>query len=444
MTRPQPTLKCPQNQPQEAAFDFPVPINEQARLAALHDVGILDTPADERFDRLTRLAVSHFKVPVARISFVDHDRTWFKSCVGLTVSQAPRQISICSQAIMENEVLVATDLAIDPRFRESPQVTGKPHFRFYAGAPITISGGQRVGSVCLMDYQPHPDFSADDVAILADLAELAAHELQLHRQVADRDERLDMAEADLLIAQQAKARFMSIVSHELRTPLNAVLGFGQLIAEQKLGPIAQPNYVEYAQHICGSAHRLDGLIKRVLTYASTEFGDLTLSESVILVSPLAHDCVASASTVAKLKDVGITLDISPQTPEALYADNVQLTEIIMQLLDNAIAFSPSGGTVAVHLSAHDANGLLFRIADNGPGIPQARLDHVMNAFSQVDEELSRTHEGIGLGLPITKALAELHGGRLNIESSEDHGTVVEIRFPASRSRTQADTQITAR
>lgn len=180
------------------------------------------------------------------------------------------------------------------------------------------------------------------------------------------------------------------------------------------------------------------MVNRVLTYASAETGDLTLSESVVLVSPLAHSCVKSASTEAKLKDVSITLDISPHTPDALYADSVQLTEIIMQLLANAIGFSPSGGTVALDLAAHDADGLLLKITDSGPGIPEDKLTHVMNVFTQAYEELNRTHQGIGLGLPITKALAEMHGGRLSIVSTQGQGTVIEVRFPASRNRTQAD------
>lgn len=235
MTQPQGKSNTPQREPQDPDQDFPVPINEEQRLATLRDLKILDTLADDRFDRLTRLAAAHFKVPVARVSFVDEDRTWFKSCIGLTVPQAPRNISICSRAIMDNQVLVATDLATDPRFWESPLVTGNPYFRFYAGAPITMPGDQRVGSVCLMDYKPHPEFTEDDTKFLADLAELAVHELQLNRHIADRDDLLEVAHADLAIARQAKARFMSIVSHELRTPLNAVLGFGQLIANQKLG-----------------------------------------------------------------------------------------------------------------------------------------------------------------------------------------------------------------
>ncbi len=430
------TSTARQGQPEDQGF--PIPVNEHARLATLRDLAILDTPAEARFDRLTRLAVAHFEVPVARISFVDSDRTWFKSCIGLNVTQAPREISICSQTIMENQVLVSTDLAADPRFCQSPQVTGKPHFRFYAGAPITMPGGQRVGSVCLMDYQPRPDFTEQSISFLADLAELTVHELLLHRQIADRDDQLGVAQQDLAIAQQAKARFMSIVSHELRTPLNAVLGFGQMIAAQKLGPLSQPDYIEYAQYICESASRLSGLVNRVLAYAATENGDLTLSESVFLISPLARTCVKSASTEAKLKNVNITLDIAPEAPEALYADRVQLTEITMQLLDNAVAFSKPGGTVTVNIATHDNNGLQLTVADTGTGISEDYLKNVMNAFSQASEELSRTHEGIGLGLPITKALAELHGARLNIESREGEGTTVEVRFPASRNRTAAN------
>lgn len=418
----------------DLADAFPVPMNEPARLAALRELKILDTPSDERFDRLVRLAIEHFKMPVARITFVDEDRTWFKSCVGLTVQEAPRRISICSYAVMDDEVLISTDLANDPRFADSRQVTGKPYFRFYAGAPIILPGGLRVGSICLMDYEPHPDFSDADAAFLKDLSNITVHELELHRELAERDQSLTTAAEDLALAQQAKKRFMAMVNHELRTPLNAILGFGELISEERMGPVGVASYIEYAQYICDSSRRLDGLINRVLIYSSAEKGDLTLAESEIDVPALARKCTGSAQTEASIRSITVALDISPTAPTTIFADSVQLMEIIMQLLLNAIAFSDPGGTVCMSIRDHDGGGLRLRVTDHGPGIRDDQLAHVMGAFSQGDEALSRTHEGIGLGLPITKVLAELHGGRMTIVSRPGEGTTIEVNFPASRNR----------
>ncbi|MFK8035939.1 MAG: putative bifunctional diguanylate cyclase/phosphodiesterase [Hyphomicrobiales bacterium] len=160
---------------------FPMPDNEKERQARLVDLEILDTPADERFDRIVRLAANHFLMPVCRVTFVDEDRNWFKASVGVNATQAPRSIAICSHAIMQDEVLVVPDLKKDSRFAASPQVVGGHLFRFYAGAPITVGDGLRIGSLCIMDNVPHPEFSEQDAQYLADLAHIVAHELELHK-----------------------------------------------------------------------------------------------------------------------------------------------------------------------------------------------------------------------------------------------------------------------
>ena len=259
----------------------PVPLNEVARLSALRDLGILDTPVDPRFDRITRIAATHFGTPLARITFVDEHRTWYKSCHGPGAKESPREIAICSHAVMSNEVLVSCDLAQDPRFRDSPQVVGAPHLRFYAGAPIILKDGMRVGSVCIIDFEPRGRFSDEDRTFLTDLAEIAVHELELHKQVVHRDQSLQDAERQIATALDAKKRFLSLVSHELKTPLNHILGFGRLIANLDADALGRENQAEYANCICQSAERLEALIRRILSYSSADAGDLILSETII-------------------------------------------------------------------------------------------------------------------------------------------------------------------
>ncbi len=266
--------------PIESQYFFPIPLNEDARLQALDNLKILDTLPDERFDRIVRLAAAHYEMPVVRITFVDRDRSWFKSRVGLNAQQAPRCMSICSHAIMDKRLLLSTDLAADPRFAASPQVVGKPHFRFYAGAPLSLASGFRVGSLCLMDYVPHPEFGEEQAGFLIDLAEIVVHELELHRQLTERDHQLLAADEELTVAKEAKERFMAIISHELRTPLNGILGLGGIIADTAAKDSENSRYGEYASHICDAATRLKILIERILTYTSADATDLQLIESV--------------------------------------------------------------------------------------------------------------------------------------------------------------------
>ncbi len=146
-----------------------IPDNEDARLTALRSLRILDTPFEERFDRITRTAVRLFQVPVALVSLVDENRQWFKSCQGLDVRETPRNVSFCSHAILSDGPLIIEDARLDPRFADNPLVTGKPHVIFYAGQPLSGPGGHKLGTLCLIDHHARP-FAEDERNALRDMA----------------------------------------------------------------------------------------------------------------------------------------------------------------------------------------------------------------------------------------------------------------------------------
>lgn len=150
--------------------------DEESRLKSLRSLHVLDTPAEERFDRLTRLAKRMFTVPIALVSLVDENRQWFKSCAGIDVSEMPREISFCGHAILGDEVFIINNALEDDRFSDNPLVLDEPHVRFYAGCPLRDNDGSNLGTLCLVDTIPRT-FSEDDIEALKDLAELAEHEL---------------------------------------------------------------------------------------------------------------------------------------------------------------------------------------------------------------------------------------------------------------------------
>lgn len=152
------------------------PENEQTRLTTLRSLGILDTPAEERFDRLTRLAKRMFGVPIALVSLVDENRQWFKSCAGLSVSETSREVSFCGHAILGNDIFLIADTAMDERFADNPLVVDEPHIRFYAGCPLRYLDGSKLGTLCIIDTIPRA-LDKDDLDALRDLAELAEREL---------------------------------------------------------------------------------------------------------------------------------------------------------------------------------------------------------------------------------------------------------------------------
>lgn len=159
----------------------PLHPEEEARLRALHDTGLLDTPPEQVFERIAEFTAKMFHVPTALISLVDQDRQWFKACVGLDVRETPRDIAFCAYAILRPEVLVVSDPENDPRFAANPLVVGPPHIRFYAGAPLVTSTGYPIGTLCLIDYQHRDDFGSKEAESLAGLAGFAMELIETRR-----------------------------------------------------------------------------------------------------------------------------------------------------------------------------------------------------------------------------------------------------------------------
>ncbi|ATQ73133.1 hypothetical protein CR152_00370 [Massilia violaceinigra] len=182
-------------------LDAPVPADESARMAALCGLNILDTPPEERFDRITRSAQRMFDCPIALMTLVDSERQWFKSRLGLDVPETPRNISFCAHAILRNFPFVIPDAAADPRFADNPLVLGPPHIRFYAGIPLRADNGALVATLCLIDRVPR-SFSDDDIAALCDLAQWAELELNVYtiKQATE-------------VSREKEARLRAIVEH---------------------------------------------------------------------------------------------------------------------------------------------------------------------------------------------------------------------------------------
>jgi diguanylate cyclase (GGDEF)-like protein len=198
-----------------------IPPNEVARLQTLRSFDILDTPQEERFDRLTRMARRLFDVPIALVSLVDKDRQWFKSRIGLPVSETPRDISFCGHSILGEEVFIIPDASSDERFQDNPLVIDKPNIRFYAGCPLRALNGTQMGTLCIIDDKPR-DFSEADLSALTDLAAMAEQELAA----------LQLAVLDELTEISNRRGFMTLVGYAIcmcvRQKISASLVFFDL------------------------------------------------------------------------------------------------------------------------------------------------------------------------------------------------------------------------
>jgi signal transduction histidine kinase len=242
----------------------------------------------------------------------------------------------------------------------------------------------------------------------------------------------DLANQQKLQAQasdRAKTKFLANMSHELRTPLNAIIGFSEVIKLNAQQP--KERYPEYAQYIHDAAIHLLELINGILDLARIEAGKVELEEESVSISDLIYSAVTTVRPLADKKLVAI--DCRHQRTDALIrVDQTKFKQVLLNLLSNAVKFTQPSGSVVVDYG-RDADGdLVISVKDTGVGIPPEQLEKVLEPFEQVEDHLTRRNEGTGLGLPIAKALIELHGGQLVLDSVLNVGTTAELRLPRDR------------
>ena len=287
---------------------------------------------------------------------------------------------------------------------------------------------------CFIDVSRGEDEAGDVIRYYASITDIT--DLSQTRQ------HLAQKNLELMAADQAKSRFLANMSHELRTPLNAIMGFSEVIKNEMFGPVGLPQYVEYAVDIHNSGAHLLAIINDILDLSKVEAGKFELSEEEVDL----REVIAAVGNLVKgrSEEKDITLEtIIPDPAPRLYADKRTLKQMLLNLLSNAIKFTPKGGHVTITGSIGGNNEILLAVSDNGIGIDRNDIATVMSPFGQVDSSLAREHEGTGLGLPLVRAMIELHGGTLTLDSEVDHGTTVTIRFPPSRLVRDAPEAITA-
>jgi PAS domain S-box-containing protein len=255
--------------------------------------------------------------------------------------------------------------------------------------------------------------------IIQDITEQRERELEL---------RAAYLRADL--ASRAKTQFLATMSHELRTPLNAIIGFSEAMKAEMMGPLGTPSYKDYSADIHGSGTFLLSIINELLDLSLIDSGEMKLDESLVQIDKIAASSVALLRSKAASK--GVTLSqAAPCNPPLLRGDARRIKQAVVNLLTNAIKFTPPGGSVEISGSWSDSS-MAVTVTDTGIGIAPEDLERVMKPFVQVENWLARKHEGAGLGLAITKSICELHGGTLVLESTLGKGTVARILLPTER------------
>jgi len=393
----------------------PIPHNELERLAALKRYNILDTLPDNAFDDATKLVSYICGVPIAHISFIDENRQWFKSEIGIGVSEVPREITFCRYTIMESEIVEIPDTHSNERFKDDPNVTGGLKVRFYAGVPLTTPDGYNIGTICVIDHVAK-ELDENQRSSLTIIGKHVINQLELitknielaaQKKIADR-------------AVFAKDSFLANMSHEIRTPLNAIIGFTDLLAQTKL----DANQRDYIESVQIAEENLLLIVNDILDLSKIESGNLTIeTQPFNLKNTLKH--LYDLLKIKVQKDVEFNLFLDADMPENVIGDQGRLNQILMNLAGNALKFTEDGEvTVSVKKVAETADNysLRFSVKDTGIGIQEDKLKTIFERFTQAEESTTRKFGGTGLGLNIVKQLVELQNSTIHVKSKEGRGS----------------------
>jgi signal transduction histidine kinase len=271
-----------------------------------------------------------------------------------------------------------------------------------------------------------------------------AESAALTKQLKDEKSRLLALVGELNLAKQsaddanrAKSEFLASMSHELRTPLNAILGFSEVIKEELFGPVGLAKYVDYAQDVHNSGQHLLDLINDILDLSKIDAGKVELREENIIVADLIADSASLVRERAQKSGVGLEILDAAELPQ-LVADKRLLKQILLNLLSNAVKFTPAGGRVTVKAALDRQGALRISVADTGIGMNPSDIAKAMSPYGQIDSRVSRKHQGTGLGLPISRSLAHMHGGELEVDSKPGRGTRITLVLPPQRCLARAD------
>ncbi len=299
---------------------------------------------------------------------------------------------------------------------------------------MTITGQGDIAVPCLISGSRLEDDDGAPSRYFATIADIS--------QLREMYDSLESQNVELAASNRAKAQFLANMSHELRTPLNAIIGFSEIMRSELNGAADNPQYKEFSNHIHESGSHLLQLINDILDLSKIDAGKLELEDEIVDVRAAIESSVRLVQGRADAHSISLDTDIDAGLAP-LRADDRKLKQVLINLMSNAIKFTPDGGAVMVTARPEPGGGLAIAVSDNGVGISEHDLSRVFSPFVQVDADLDRRYEGTGLGLPLTKAIVELHGGTVTLESRPGVGTTATVRLPAERVVASHETGVAA-
>ncbi len=400
----------------------PLPKNEAARLSALKGLEILDTPEEEMFDEITKLASMICNVPISLVSLIDETRQWFKSHHGLKARETPRSLAFCSHAILGDEMFVVPNAKRDNRFKNNPLVNGDPNVIFYAGIPLALDDQIKLGTLCVIDNKPR-ELNEEQVQMLRLLGKQTVRLLQMRK---DRD-KLEIEKRLAERANAAKRDFIAAISHDIRNPLNSLLGMSEMIREQ---PMSE-SILNYVDHIQNAGDVILNLVNDTIELSRLEENASVLNNEWFHLSQCLDVYHNFFKQETKRKKIEFQLKNEISETVYLLSDKRKLEKIIWNLTANAVKFTHHGSVdchVYLETKADENANLIIEIKDTGPGISPEIKDQLFQKYNEFVPEGCEI-SGSGLGLSIVKLSLEEMNGEINVESKVGEGSTFKVKIP---------------
>jgi signal transduction histidine kinase len=389
-------------------------------------------------DELVQLAAQICQTPFALIHFFQDEYQSLWATVGLDLQLDLETMPIdrgFSAFIDETSgELMIPDTLAHPSYAENPVVTQPPHIRFYAGIALTAQGSA-LGTLCVADTKPR-QLSSSQIQALHSLGHQIVTQLELQRYVGQLEEQVKQRTQELAstlilaeAANQHKTEFLANVSHELRTPLTTILGFARLLHDQLHGKL-NPKQLQYVNLIHTSGQHLLDLINDLLDLSKVEAGRMELDLQPVSPADICDRVLALMRERAYDKNIILTFENQlPDRLKTALLDDRKVYQILINLVSNAIKFTPAKGQVTLRLSLERNSMLHFSVSDTGIGIPWEKQGKVFEAFYQVENSMQRQTGGTGLGLTLCRQFAKLMNGSIELESQLNRGSIFTVKIP---------------
>jgi signal transduction histidine kinase len=382
---------------------------ENERILSLQKYNILDTPPDGSFDRITRLAAILLDVPIAIVTLVDTDRIWFKSRYGLDVQQIPRDPGLCASAILGDGFYEVSDAPSDPRTLANPLVASEFGLRFYAAIPLKVKEGYNLGTLCVIDKKPRK-LLPQQIEILQYLSDILIDQMELR------------LAARTAVYQQNNV--LSIAAHDLKTPLTLISAWAELAKISKQDP---QSVDKMCDEIKRAAEKLNIMVNDLLEKARKEAGNVQLRLNKVEFSKLVEQVVKTNEVLAKNKN--ITLETNVRDYPVINGDKDRLIEIVDNLINNAIKYSPPGKRISTSIHEQDKFAVLV-VTDEGQGLNEEDKKNIFQRFARLSSIPTGGESSTGLGLSIVRSLVEAHNGEVTAESKgKNEGSTFIVKIP---------------